>query len=56
MDKKEERRPVPGEGNMIYPEDKNVPIQGEIKDPKVGLQEPTQDQNPQDDGDAEYGD
>lgn len=36
---KEERRPVPGEENTIYPEDKHIPVQGEVKDPKKGLQE-----------------
>ena len=35
-----ERVPVPGEGNMIYPDGEDEPVQGEVKDPKRGLQLP----------------
>ena len=46
---RQERHPVPGEGNMVYPDPKvetskdnkeEVPVQGEIEDPKKGLQVP----------------
>ena len=38
-----EQHPVPGEGNMVYPKDKKEPVQGEIKNPKKGLQEKDKD-------------
>jgi len=42
MDKREERHPVPGEGNMVYPDGQEEPVQGE-ETPDKGLQEKKED-------------